>query len=86
MHRKQEQRKNNEETSVNMENHNDGKNHGNPQAAKYTMREKITAMEAQGQRPLAPALFATRGGYNGGNYLFLSLSLSRSTSAHALYN
>ena len=60
--------------------HNDGKNHGNPQAAKYTMREKITAMEAQGQRPLAPPLFATRDGYNGGNYLFLSLSLS-----HTLY-
>ena len=45
-------------------------------------------MEAQGQRPLAPPPFATRGGYNGGNYLFLSLSLSlsRSNSAHALYN
>ena len=56
--------------------HNDGENHGNPQASKYTMREKITAMEAQGQQPLAPPLFATRGGYNGGNYLFLSLSLT----------
>ena len=56
--------------------HNDGKNHGSPQAAEYTMRETITTMEAQGQRPLAPPLFATRGGYNGGNYLFLSLSLS----------
>ena len=56
--------------------HNDGKNNGSPQAAEYTMRETITAMEAQGQRPLAPPLFATRGGYNGGNYLFLSLSLT----------
>ena len=67
--------------------HNDGKNHGNPQVAKYTMREKITAMEAQGKRPLAPPLFATRGGYNGGNYLSLSLSLflSHSLSLHTRY-
>ena len=32
------------------------------------------------------SLFATRGGYNGGNDLFLSHSLSRSISAQALYN
>ena len=34
------------------------------------------------------SLLATRGGYNGGNYLSLSLShsLTRSISAHALYN
>ena len=35
------------------ETHNDGKNHGIPQAAEYTMGEKITTVEAQGQRPLA---------------------------------
>ena len=33
--------------------HNDGKNHDSPQAAEYTMGEKITTVEAQGQRPLA---------------------------------
>ena len=33
--------------------HNDGKNHGSPQAAEYTMGEKITTVKAQGQRPLA---------------------------------
>ena len=83
-------KKNNEERTqvLTSKTHNDRKNHGNPQAAKYTMREQITAMEAQGQRPLALPLFGTRGGYNGGNYLFfsLSLSLSLSFSAHALYN
>ena len=72
--------------------HNVGKTTA-AQGLQNTLLEKITAMEAQGQRPLAPPLFATRGGYNGGNYLFLSLSLSlfslthtRSISAHALYN
>ena len=56
--------------------HNGGKNHGSPQTAEYTMRETITTMEAQGQRPLALPLFATLGGYNRGNYLSLSLSRS----------
>ena len=60
-----------------------GKNHGKPHAAKYTMREKITVMEAQGQRPLAPPLFASRGSYNGGNYL--SLSPSHALSLHTRY-
>ena len=65
--------------------HNGGKNHGSPQTAEYTMRETITTMEAQGQRPLAPPLFATHGGYNGGHYLFLSLPLSLSVQL-TLYN
>ena len=62
--------------------HNSGKTHGSPQAAEYTMREKITAMEAQGQRPLAPpssphaavTVEATT-----------SLSLSHTVSIHTLY-
>ena len=33
--------------------HNDGKNHDSPLTAEYTMGEKITTVEAQGQRPLA---------------------------------
>ena len=46
--------------------------------------EEITTMGAQGQRPLAPpSLRHTRRLQPGGNYLFLSLSLSLS---HALYN
>ena len=46
------------------------------------MRETITAMEAQGQRPLAPPLFTTRGGYNKEATTSLSVSLSLSLTLY----
>ena len=65
--------------------HNDGKNHGSPQTAKYTMGEKYNNEDTQRQRPLV-LFFATRGGYSRGNDLTHTHSLSRYLYSHALYN
>ena len=69
--------------------HNDGKNHGSPQAVEYTVGEKITTVETQGQRPLAllssPHAAVTMEATTSLS-LTLSHSLSRSIFAHAVYN
>ena len=49
------------------------------------MREKITTMETHGQRPLAP-LSSPHAAVTMEATSSFSLSLSRYTSAHALYN
>ena len=64
--------------------HNDGKNHGNPQAAEYTKREDYNNGSTRAMT-YCTSLVATRGGYNGGNYLSLVLSLSHALSLHTHY-
>ena len=54
--------------------HNGGKNHGNPQAAEYTIGEEYNVEETQRQRPLV-LFFATRDGYNKEGTTSLSLTL-----------
>ena len=64
--------------------HNDGKNHGSPQAAEYTMGEKITTVEAQGQRPLA-LLSSPHAAVTMEATTSLSLSLSLTLSLRTRY-
>ena len=63
-------------------NHNDGKNHGSPQAAEYTMREKVTMEETQRQRPLAPLLRNTTVTMGATTSFSLSLSIHSFRSVH----
>ena len=65
----------------NVENPNVEKNHGSPQTEEYTICERNTTVEAQGQRPLALLLSPHVAVTDGGNYL----SLSHALSLHTLY-
>ena len=73
------------DTSISVENPQCGKNHASPQTAEYTMREKITTMGAQGQRPFAPPSSSPHAAVTRWRQLPLSLSLSHSLSLHTRY-
>ena len=78
----QRQNKNKEEThDINVENPLWWEKPRQPTDCRIHYEEEITTMGAQGQRPLAPPLFATRSSYNKEATTSFSLSLS-----HALYN
>ena len=89
MHRKQKINKGREDTQILTWKPKCGKNHGSPQAAEYTMREGYN--DGSTEATTSCTSTSPHGGYNGGNNLFLSLSLchshSRSVSIHsfALY-
>ena len=84
MRLKQKNNNKRDDTSVNVENPQCGKNHGSPQTAEYTKGEEYNSEDTQRQRPLV-LFFATRGSYNEGNDLThththsLSLTLSLCT-------
>ena len=77
-HRKQKYRVENETTTQRLtwKTHNGGKNHDNPQAVEYTIREEYNVEENTQATTSCPLLHHTRRRLqDGGNNLSLSLSL-----------